>query len=1328
MGGPFMVEIVFCRVTRRGRKKKAGMNKLARENCRNDGPMGGGFVPPDTLKITLDLSDTGPVFSALDDMMMKMMEDDERARIGGRTQDNSAAKVALKKLLKSGIPGIEAMFGAEDPTPKFGKKGSSKKGFHKMTDASKKKFMNAIFGEEGTQIDSSTAAALLAATCSGGNADIGNKLAELLMPELDEKVDPAMMAALMAACSVIQTGANTEEVLNIMKLELAASGLSEEEILEKAKLLMRAFGKEEAGSTAEFMLMSKQTNAALVKSGLPPKDFTLIVLAHKALAACGTSSENVAKILMVFSVLGKKGANPAHVASSMKNLGAMSDEAKADCKEKILKSWGNNKFGKSDVQGTVRMHQALDNENEPGWAEVKNLKDIVGGVSPTSPEAIELNLARAIKAGGLKKDDIGRALIALKAVTVLGIDLVKLSKIIFLEKTICESGVPASEVARVLNDGLMPAEAISALVSSVAPKLNEDGCKPADVDGSVTLYNNLKFKSNIPTEIIEFVDKTLIQVRCSLEDVADNMISSLCARGEKTARIIGQVTETLKNTGATAHVVATTLMPPLVEMTGESEASLIRTIARNLKEVDYEAEDVKSAITELVLKIIDNDMSQYVDSVKALEDSLKDMGMFANEVQEYIKANIPSPPTPPEEIERRAQMAAELARLEAEEAERERLKALKEADPGAYDREMRAKLADLKESDPAAYEAEMKKMGKSELDRLLSKADSRRGSLLPGQTRSRAGSIVIGTGSRRGSCSGTGTNRATVAMVTDDPEHKSAMKEQLANAFGGEESHSATNGFASAAGGGAGASAGVAAAAGVDTATQQKLQKLAQSDPVAYEKEMKKLGAAALANVDPATQERLAKLKESDPAAYEKEIKKLGAAVAAGAPGVAAAGGAGGAGGVVNGGSAGAGGAGGAGGRAAGAAAGVAGAAAIAGVDKATGEKLQKMKESDPAAYEAELKKIGEKAVAGMDKATQERMAKLKASDPAAYEKELKKLGSVAAAGGQPAGGKPQVAFANGLNGSVGAGGGSLPAGTKIEAGADGQVTLGGAKLPPGAAVVTNADGSKSIQVTAEQEELVAKMLASGMDEATAYQYLQQLCGAGVAGKGKTLCNAGGAVSFRTAEESVENAKELLNAFDRAIQKHKNRPKIEVPKLTPEAKALMEQILASAGSKEEIASRVEALLAGSELSSSRGVNGGIDGTNLSEARSRRGGLPMDPMARPGQQGGSLADRIRARNAAKEGAEDGTGRGSVKRQSDIQREKKKSRQEEREEEKARKASYYRRVTGLRKAKVPMMVYSCGGFSRCFRVCRFYDVEGPPVGVEYEAPTPVTTRNL
>jgi hypothetical protein len=51
-------------------------------------------------------------------------------------------------------------------------------------------------------------------------------------------------------------------------------------------------------------------------------------MAQKAFAACGVSSENLAKILMIYSILGKKGANPAHVAASMKNLGPLSDEVK----------------------------------------------------------------------------------------------------------------------------------------------------------------------------------------------------------------------------------------------------------------------------------------------------------------------------------------------------------------------------------------------------------------------------------------------------------------------------------------------------------------------------------------------------------------------------------------------------------------------------------------------------------------------------------------------------------------------------------------------------------------------------------------------------------------------------------------------------------------------------------------------------------------------------------------------------------------------------------------------------------------------------------------
>ena len=61
-----------------------------------------------------------------------------------------------------------------------------------------------------------------------------------------------------------------------MKAELAASGMSEEEILHKAQMLMKAFGKEDNSSMAQFSLASAQKNVALKQMGTSPKDFALV--------------------------------------------------------------------------------------------------------------------------------------------------------------------------------------------------------------------------------------------------------------------------------------------------------------------------------------------------------------------------------------------------------------------------------------------------------------------------------------------------------------------------------------------------------------------------------------------------------------------------------------------------------------------------------------------------------------------------------------------------------------------------------------------------------------------------------------------------------------------------------------------------------------------------------------------------------------------------------------------------------------------------------------------------------------------------------------------
>jgi len=1029
---------VFCRVTRRGRKKRKGMNKLARENCRNDGPMQSFIPKDDMLKVTLDLSDNGPVFGALDEMMMKLsMEGADDAKKKGKGGD---AKKALKNLLKSGIPGIEGMFGAEPPAPRFGKKGG-KKGFHKMNEGSKKKFMTAIFGEDGTQVDTATAAALLAATCSQGNPDIGNKLAELLVPNMGETVDPAMMGALMSACSLINAGAGTEEVMKAMMEELQATGMSAEEILEKAQILMKAFGKEDTGSTAEYKLLSKQKNAALKKAEISPKDFTALMLAHKAIGACGASPENIAKVLVIVSTLAKKGGNPMHIASAMNNLGQISDEHKEECKQAILDSWADcAKLKKADVQMPVRSHLALDNENEPGWVEMKNLKDTIGGVSPNSQEAIELNLARATKSAGLKKEDIGKALIALKAVNLLEVDPQQLAKVMFLEKAICENGVPAVEVARVLSDGLMPPEATQSMVDGVKDRLLEVQ-KPNDSDELTKVYNNLKMKANIMTETIEWVDKTLIQVRCSMEDVADNMISQMKARGEKDMKITYEVTSTLKKTGASASVVSATIMPPLRDMTGKADTELTKLIGRNLKEVDYSKDDVKGAVTEMITKIMEEDPSMHAEAAAAFESCFKDLGESFTDIQALIKNTLPPPPTPPEEIERRLQMAAELEKLEREEENKERAK---QGLPSIEEEEAAKEAAEAAAADAALAAEEANKPKNKNLDGALN-GGSRRGSLEPPAPRSRQGSITIGGLERRGSYYDEDvTKRATVAVVTDDPDHKDQLKKSLSAVFNGD-----------------------------------------------------------------------------------------------GAPG-----------------------------------------------------------EGD---------EDGDTAFSGGGISQEEKDKIIKA-------------------------------------------------------------------LPVGGPYVDSRG--------------IARMRRGDLNEVL---------------------------------------KENLDAVDAALDKHRKRSQIEVPECEPhwkrlfrryeskvsdETRALMEQILNSCASQDEINNRVAALLAGTALSTSREEpdrkQSKADGISGIENGDIGKGKVGDVAGDEGYQIPGVTMRGIKGN-----------RTSIKRQSEILRDSRKKAQE-REEERQRKKSYYRQVAGLKKAKVPLMVYSCGGFSRCFRLANFYDCEGPPVGVLYSRP--------
>ena len=86
-----------------------------------------------------------------------------------------------------------------------------------------------------------------------------------------------------------------------------------------------------------------------------------------------------------------------------------------------------------------------------------------------------------------------------------------LAQICNIMKSVSENGVPAVEIARVFNDGIMPQEMIDHLAGQAIEAMASD-LNPPDVDCHVQFYDNLRLKSNIPLEVIELVDNKLVQV------------------------------------------------------------------------------------------------------------------------------------------------------------------------------------------------------------------------------------------------------------------------------------------------------------------------------------------------------------------------------------------------------------------------------------------------------------------------------------------------------------------------------------------------------------------------------------------------------------------------------------------------------------------------------------------------------------------------------------------------------------------------------------------------------------------------------------------------
>ena len=95
--------------------------------------------------------------------------------------------------------------------------------------------------------------------------------------------------------------------------------------------------------------------------------------------------------------------------------------------------------------------------------------------------------------------------------------------------------------------------------------------------------------SSIYFQVIDHIDKTLIQVRCSLEDVADNLVCSQLARGEKEPNVVRSLCTTLHNTGASPEIVGTTMVGSLRKVIVKPECDIMKDVGRAMKEDAFES-------------------------------------------------------------------------------------------------------------------------------------------------------------------------------------------------------------------------------------------------------------------------------------------------------------------------------------------------------------------------------------------------------------------------------------------------------------------------------------------------------------------------------------------------------------------------------------------------------------------------------------------------------------------------------------------------------------------------------------------------------------------
>jgi len=579
----------------------------------NDGPSSK-FEKKEQIKLVLDMSNDGPMFKMLESML------------SGGKDGGLGAFGALQKLLQSGIPGLENL---------FGKNADGSLRFNKMSDEDKKRFIEAVTGAGG-KIDSKAAAALIAAAASGGDPEIANKIIEKMMSGLGDEIDPAMMSALMATTALVAAGASNEEILAAMQRELAASGLSPDEILAKTLLLQKAM----AGDNSPAFI-NKTLKNALNVANLNQEDLAKALYIEKAMAASGASPEDIAKVLLIQSALKAKGV-PSDVIAAALNKILKNTGCQKEILEAVSNSFKNDDISIEEINKVLAMNKALDGGKIRG---LKDLQQILEASNADSIDGIEETLQKIFDSGVLSPESFSQSIVFQKAMSSSGVDPESIAKAMLLQKSMAESGMAIHEVANAMSLAMT----LDPHSEKAMKQLKEDlkncigrGLTAEDVD-IISAFREAMEKGEIPKEAINLMRKAMKQRRGSVDNVAETLMASLAASGQSQESIAKAMVKALQATGATPQEIAKTMQQAMAK-SGATQEEICKAMASAMAASGASAEDIATALKENFAKAMALDPGAAADIARAMAVALASAGASAEDIartmQEALAASV----------------------------------------------------------------------------------------------------------------------------------------------------------------------------------------------------------------------------------------------------------------------------------------------------------------------------------------------------------------------------------------------------------------------------------------------------------------------------------------------------------------------------------------------------------------------------------------------------------------------------------------------------------------------------------------------------------------